>query len=304
MMRPITRFLLALLIGSLLFSGAVNASGETTEEKETVMKAQIETIYTDRFSMDYCRFGRGAETLVILPGLSVDSVMNYADAVAESYRPLTDDFTFYVFDRRKELPAAYSIFEMAEDTTAAIRSLGLEHICLFGASQGGMIAMTIAFENPDLVSKLILGSTSACLEPEQYQTIGRWVQLAKAGNAKDLYLAFGEAIYPPAVFEQSRDLLAAAAESVTDEDLRRFVILAEGMKGFDVSGRLPEIACPVLVLGSEDDQVLGADASRRIADLVTECQLYMYDGYGHAAYDTAPDYRERMLRFLVPESAD
>lgn len=303
-MKTIKCLLLLFLIGCLLFSRVVNASGETTEEKETSMKAQIETIHTGSFSMDYCRFGRGAGTLVILPGLSVESVMNYADAVAEAYRPLADDFTVYVFDRRKELPAAYSVFEMAEDTAAAIRSLGLEHICLFGASQGGMIAMTITLENPDLVSKLILGSTSACLEPEQYQTVDRWVQLAKTRNAKDLYLAFGEAIYPPAVFEQSGDLLAAAAESVTDEDLRRFVILAEGMKGFDVSGRLPEIACPVLVLGSEDDQVLAADASRRIANLVTDCQLYMYDGYGHAAYDTAPNYKERILRFLVPESAD
>lgn len=268
------------------------------------MTTQIETIRTDSFSLDYCRFGQGAKALVILPGLSVDSVMNYADAVAEAYRPLTDDFTVYVFDRRKELPAAYPVFEMAEDTAAVIRSLELNHVCLFGASQGGMIAMAITLEHPDLVSKLVLGSTSACLEQKQYQAVDRWVQLAKAGNTKDLYLAFGEAIYPPSVFEQSLDLLAAAAESVTAEDLRRFVILAEGMKGFDVSGRLSGIACPVLVLGSGDDQVLGAEASRRIADLVPDCRLYMYEGYGHAAYDTAPDYRERMLRFLVPESAD
>ncbi len=27
--------------------------------------------------------------------------------------------------------------------------------------------------------------------------------------------------------------------------------------------------------------------------------MYMYDGYGHAAYDTTLDYKERMLRFLI-----
>ena len=31
----------------------------------------------------------------------------------------------------------------------------------------------------------------------------------------------------------------------------------------------------------------------------TYCELYMYDGYGHAAYDLAPDYRERMLEFYL-----
>ena len=300
-MKTIKGLLLLCLTGWLLFSAA--ASAETPEGKETFMKTQTETICTDSFTMDFFRFGRGKDTLIILPGLSVDSVMNYADAVAEAYRPLADDFTIYVFDRRKELPAAYSVREMAEDTVAAIRSLGLDRVSLFGASQGGMIAMVAAIEHPGLVSRLILGSSSACLEPEQYRTVDRWIQLARAGNAIDLYLAFGEAIYPPAVFEQSRDLLAAAAASVTEEDLRRFVILAEGMKGFDVAGRLQEISCPVLVLGSADDRVLGPAAAGQIADRIKDCRLYMYDGWGHAAYDTAPDYKERLLRFLVPESA-
>ena len=300
-MKTIKGLLLLCLTGWLLFSAA--ASAETPEGKETFMKTQTETICTDSFTMDFFRFGRGKDTLIILPGLSVDSVMNYADAVAEAYRLLADDFTIYVFDRRKELPAAYSVREMAEDTVAAIRSLGLDRVSLFGASQGGMIAMVAAIEHPGLVSRLILGSSSACLEPEQYRTVDRWIQLARAGNAIDLYLAFGEAIYPPAVFEQSRDLLAAAAASVTEEDLRRFVILAEGMKGFDVAGRLQEISCPVLVLGSADDRVLGPAAAGQIADRIKDCRLYMYDSWGHAAYDTAPDYKERLLRFLVPESA-
>ena len=270
------------------------------------MKVQSETIRTDSFSMDCFRFGHGKDVLVILPGLSVDSVMNYADAVAEAYSSLTNDFTVYVFDRRKELPVVYSVYEMAEDTAAAIRSLGPDRVCLFGASQGGMIAMTIAARYPDLVSRLILGSTSACMEKEQYRTVENWVRLAKDGNAKGLYLAFGEAIYPPDVYEQFREPLANAAELVTDADLHRFVILAEGMKGFDMTEQLQRIACPVLVIGSLDDCVLGADASERIAEHLSgrpDCELYMYNGYGHAAYDLAPDYKERILRFLTAESA-
>ena len=270
------------------------------------MKNQIETVETDGFSMDYFRFGHGKRTLVILPGLSVGSVMNYADAVEEAYRPLADEFTIYVFDRRKELPAAYSVYEMAEDTAAAIRAIGFRQVCLFGASQGGMIAMIIAAREPELVSRLVLGSTSARITDGQYRTVSSWVQLAKAGDAKGLFLAFGEAVYPPDVFEQSRDLLAAGAASVTGEDLRRFVILAEGITGFDAADRLRDIACPVLVTGSADDRVLGGDAAGQIAEQLKgrpDCEYRRYDGYGHAAYDTAPDYKENMLRFLTKEAS-
>ena len=250
--------------------------------------------------MDYFKFGHGQETLVIIPGLSVRSVMSFKDAVVDAYQVLADDFTVYLFDRREELPEIYSVKEMADDTAEAIRSLGLEHVSLFGASQGGMIAMEIAIDHPELVDKMVLGSTSARLEDEQYQTIGKWIDMARAGEKTDLYLAFGETVYPEDVYEQSKCFLIQAAEAVTDEDLERFIILSEGMRGFNVTEDLSRMDCPVLVIGSSDDKVLGADASHKIADILkgSRCELYMYDGYGHVSYDTAPDYKERILNFL------
>ena len=123
--------------------------------------ATIETVRTKEFSMDYIKFGHGPRNYVILPGLSVQSVMGAADAVIDAFSLAHEDFTLYLFDRRNELPAEYSIYDMAKDTAAAIKALGLNDIFLFGASQGGMIAMTIAIEYPELVKKLALGSTTS-----------------------------------------------------------------------------------------------------------------------------------------------
>ena len=44
------------------------------------MGIQTETVTVNDFSMDYIRFGHGDRVLVILPGLSVESVMKYGDA--------------------------------------------------------------------------------------------------------------------------------------------------------------------------------------------------------------------------------
>ena len=54
------------------------------------MSIPIETVHTDTFSMNFFRFGRGEKTLVILPGLSVQSVIGAADAVAAAYQGLED----------------------------------------------------------------------------------------------------------------------------------------------------------------------------------------------------------------------
>ena len=261
---------------------------------------RIDTIRTESFSMNYCRFGQGEEALVIIPGISVQSVLGFAEAIAESYQALADDFTIYVLDRRNELPEPYSVLEMARDTAMAIQALGLGPVCLFGASQGGMIAMKIASDHPELVRRLVLGSTSAQVTEARYdQVFEGWADMARAGDAAALYLAFGEAIYPTPLFEQSRQLLLDASKSVTAEELRRFAIQTEGTRGFDIRADLEEITCPALVMGSRDDQILDAEASIQIAERIRDCELYMYDGYGHAVYDLAPDYRKRMKRFLV-----
>ena len=268
---------------------------------------QVETVETDSFSMDYVRFGHGEKTLVILPGLSVQSVMGSADAIAEAYELFTEDYTVYLFDRRKELPDAYSVYDMARDTAEAIQALGLESVSLMGVSQGGMMAMDIAIRNPELVDKLVLGSASARVTEEQYETMDAWAQLARDGDAEGLYLAFGEALYPEEMFKESREMLIEAAKTVTDGELERFILLSEAAQGFDVSDELEQISCPVLLIGSLDDRVLGADATAQIAERLegkSDFELYMYDGYGHAAYDTAPDYKERVLGFLTSGSAD
>ena len=182
------------------------------------------------------------------------------------------------------------------------QALGLRQAAVFGASQGGMIAMTMAIEHPDLVQELVLCSTAVRMTEARYQAVDQWVKLAQDGDATGLYLAFGEAIFTQGMFEQLRELLVETAKSVTSEDLSRFVILAEGLKDFDVLSELEKIACPVFVVGSTDDRVLGADATDEIAERLSDkpgFALHMYEGFGHAVYDTAPDFKERMLRFLM-----
>lgn len=262
------------------------------------MCVQLGTVKTDRFSMDYCRFGQGEKVLVIIPGISVQSIMPSAEVIAKQYELLSGEYTVYVFDRRKKVPEGYSIPDMASDTARAIRELGFEKVDIFGASQGGMIAMEIAADHPGLVNKLVLASTAARVEGSAAEIFDGWIGLAKEGREKDLYLDFGKAVYTAEVFKQAKGLLTEAALTVTGEELAQFVIIAESLKGFDMTERLEKIACPALVVGSGDDAVLGSEASKHVAAGIKGSELYMYDGFGHAVYDTAPDFVERMKAFL------
>ena len=233
------------------------------------------------------------------------------------------------------MPPVYTVHDMARDTAEAMQELGLINADIFGASQGGMMGMVIAIEYPHLVHKLVLGSTSAQAGALAEKVGTEWGNLALAGDAVGLFMAFGEKLFPPETFELLENVLRETAETVSEEDLQRFIIQLEGTRGFDILDRLPEIRCPVLVLGDETDAVLGVQATRDIIEClhaqpmkgivqdINEClqaqategtvrvtddatdvshvknEYYIYKNYGHAAYDTAPDYKDRILQFLL-----
>ena len=264
--------------------------------------AELCSVTTESFTMDYFKFGTGPRTLVLIPGLSIQSVMGAANTVEAEYSAkIKDAFTVYVFDRRKEIPDNYSIHEMARDTVAAFKELNLKDICLFGASQGGMIAMVIAIEYPELVNKLVLGSTSSHIKESQSEVLNKWIELARAHDAHTLYQSFAKEIYPPKIYEEYKDYFADVSNSVTTRELDKFVIMAKSILGFDISSDVKKIKCPTLAIGVFEDAVLDSDATMEIAenlDYRPDFKLYMYIGYGHAAFDTAPDYRDRMYDFL------
>lgn len=255
----------------------------------------IEKIEVNNSETEFFRFGSGEKTLVILPGLSARSVTLSAEAVARQYALFEKEFRVYLFERVSDPPARYTLADMAGDAAGAFDALGLENACVFGASQGGMVALTLAVTRPELISKLALGSSCAKVDGHASSVLARWTALARSGDGKALCLDFGRTIYPEKLYEKARSALAALGSTLTEKELARFSTLAEATADYDLTSRLREIRCPVLSLRAADDAVLKA----AYLDGVPRLEAFTYPpGYGHAAYDTAPDFPERLYDFF------
>ncbi|MBR3144750.1 MAG: alpha/beta hydrolase [Clostridia bacterium] len=261
----------------------------------------IKTVKTKDFTMRYFSFGSGEKVLVILPGLSITSVMPSADTIAAAYGKFSDEYTVYLFDRREDMPKVYGIDDMARDTAIALEELGLKNVNLFGASQGGMIALLLSINYPHLVAKLAIGSSTAKVGEFNEKILKRWIELAKLQKKEELYLDFAKKIYPERFYEKYKNAFIEMSKTVTDSDLSRFIISASGTKGFDVTEKLKEIKCPVLVLYAADDKVLGGDSAKELKEKLStreDVTFFGYSGFGHAAFDTAPDYKRRLYAFF------
>ncbi len=262
------------------------------------MAVVVGTIASADFQMRYCRFGNSSGLpVVIIPGLSVISVMEFAASVAAQYRLFTEKYDVYVINRRTDVPEVYTIEDMARDTAKAIKLLGLSKIRIIAASQGAVIAMLIAVSEPDLVDRMVLASTSSHANARSCAVLDTWRGYAKSGDREGLMLAFAEKIYTKEYVEHYKDAFKQMARLIRDEDLERFLVMSADLLDFDISARISEIRCPVFVIGAEEDLVFGKEPSLEIAEK-TGGECFVYQGYGHGVYDEAPDCVEKVFEFI------
>ena len=258
---------------------------------------QIETVTTDSFAMKYFKFGTGKKTAVILPGISVKSVTNSAYSISSLYKALKQDYTVYVFDRRETCPEDYTIEGMAEDTAIAFDVLGLSRVYLFGLSQGGMIAQCIAINRPDLVCKLALCSTIPRVTESNSRVLEKWISLAEVGDEQALNRSIASSVFSDELYSRFEGFILQLMSGATEEDIHRFLILAKGCRGFDVTDKLHKIKCPVRVVATKADKVFDFEETVLIPKLI-KAELYVYENYGHTVCDEAPDFQQRLLEFF------
>ena len=267
------------------------------DEKQIVFTAKI-----NGFEMDYMKFGSGANSLVILPGMSLMSVMPLAPLCAGTYKLFTEDYTVYLFDRRKKFDKGYSIEDMARDTALVMKTLGISGACFLGISQGGAIAQTIAEEYPELVNKLALAATSSRANEVSTPVFREWIRLTKAGNIDDLVSFFIDTIYTERAAKLCKKVVIEANRAASELDKNNFIAMAESCICYDRFRELEKIKSPTFVVGGGLDQVFSANASieiyERLKSCGTPCELFIYEGYNHAVYDEAPDFRKRVLEFF------
>lgn len=263
-----------------------------------IMKATVNTIAGNGFEMEYAVFGNGTKKFVILPGLSVSSVIPSAGAVASQYSIFAEDYTVYLFDRKKDIHTGYTVFDMADDTAEAMKLLNVRDADIFGASQGGMMALAIAARHPELVHKLALASTQPGPSGSGVGVVARWQELAKKDDPRELNHDIFSRVYSPAFHEKYGRALKAFESNGTREELDRFIVLAEAAKTFDIRSEIGKINCPVFVAGMEEDTVLGSKGVHELSE-VFGTEPLIYPGKGHACYDEDRDFPSKIFAFFT-----
>ena len=248
----------------------------------------------------YVTFGKGEQPLVMIPGLGdgLHTVKGLALSFAWMYRRYAKSYRVYLLSRPEPVPEGATTADMAEEAAEAMKALGLERAFVMGVSQGGMIAQHLAAKHPELVKKLILAVTCPKANDSVIAACDRWIDMAERGDYAALTIDSAETNYTPEYLAKMRRMYPIATRVGKPRDYARFIRESRSCQTHDATAVLGEIRCPTLVIGAEEDQIIGPQASRDLAEAIPDARLCLFPKYGHGVYDETEDFYRQVREFF------
>lgn len=250
--------------------------------------------------MYYASFGKGSKVFLVLPGLSdgLTTVKGKALFLAKPFAKFLEEYTVYMFSRKNDMPEGYSIREMAADQANALKKLGITKVNVLGVSQGGMIAQYMAIDFPELVEKLVITVSAPRVNEMIQDNVGAWMKMAQEGDHRSLMIDTTEKGYSEQYLKKYRKVYPMIGNIGKPRAYDRFFRNAEAILGFDAYEELHKIECPTYIIGGETDKTVGVEASYELKENIKNSELHIYPGLGHAAYEEAKDFYDRVYEFL------
>jgi pimeloyl-ACP methyl ester carboxylesterase len=259
--------------------------------------------------------GDGAQTLVFVHGLS-GCWANWLEQLPE----LADDHRVVALDLpgfgASPMPdGEISISRYARLLDGLLGQLEIDAAAVVGNSMGGFVAAELAIAFPQRVERLVLvsaagisthahpGATrvapamrrleriiamSAGWAASRSETVARRARLREAA----LYVVMRHPGRLPA---------ALAAEQIRGAGKPGFMQALEATIGYAVRERLPEIACPTLIVWGDGDRLIPVRDADVFAELIPDSRKAIFEDTGHMAMLEQPAAFNALLRDFLHE---
>jgi pimeloyl-ACP methyl ester carboxylesterase/DNA-binding CsgD family transcriptional regulator len=183
------------------------------------------------------------------------------------------------------------------DLEAVVDAANLERFALFGASQGGPIAVAYAVRHPERVTKLALHGTYArgrlvrASTPRDLEEAETYVHLARVGWGSEspaFRQVFSMLFLPDAAPEQWRWFNDLSRVSTNGEMAARILNM---LQRIDIRSLAPQLRAPTLVTHARGDQRIPFEEGRYLASLIPGAQFVPLETRNHILLATEPAWQ-------------
>jgi pimeloyl-ACP methyl ester carboxylesterase len=257
----------------------------------------------------------GALPLVFVHGLS-GSWPNWLEqlpVLAAGRRVIAMDLPGFGHSPMPSWPISISAYARMLDRLLDV--LGIDAAALVGNSMGGFVSAELAISYPQRVERLVLVSAAGISTYDNRGALRALPVLQRAERILTAYTAWiasksdtvarrarlREATLNVVTRHPSRLPAALAAEQLRGSGKPGFVPALEANLNYDFRERLPEIACPTLIVWGEEDRVVSARDAQVFAELIPDSRVVMYADTGHMSMLERPEAFNALLEEFLSE---
>lgn len=253
---------------------------DTWKERELAMERRERTVETNGIRMKLVEAGAGIP-IVFLHGLGWDH--NLWDQAFDRYG---DRFRVIAGDTRghggSDRPAGpYSIRQFADDWRGALDALGVDRACLVGFSQGGMISMQLAVDQPERFSALALASTRCKVEVSATEKRVDRIAILRSQGPEASARSSAELVFSKRFMDEHPDYVASfITQRIAFPPEPLAAAMAAGL-GFNVESELSSYKGPCMVVAGSADALTKPEVVHYVAECVPGSKFVMVEGAGH-----------------------
>ncbi|HEY0983167.1 MULTISPECIES: alpha/beta fold hydrolase [unclassified Schlesneria] len=217
---------------------------------------------------------------------------------------LKDEFRCVVFDVTATHPKKSSrstITDFAADLFAVANEQGDSRVSIYGAGFGAAVAMEAALHSPASIEHLFLQHGFAYRRLSYFERALASVCLQSSRNLNDLpqrrrFQAVNhQPWFPP--FDSSRfEFLLESTGTIPLRDLAEKAFAAHS---YDIRSRLSEISAPALLLRTEGEGRIAAEAQDVLTEKLLNCRTEWMHSAGQHPYLTHPHRVAKLVRMFV-----
>jgi 3-oxoadipate enol-lactonase len=234
----------------------------------------------------YYEIGGTGPTLVLISGLGQSSLAwnTVVTAFRQNYRTL-------VFDNRGTgrsavPPGPYSINQMADDTAALIRHLGLGPVALVGWSMGGSILQSMLSRHRDLLRAAVLLNALPNYTRVQHYWLDGLIALRRSDAPPEakaaLSMPWAVSSLVLADHERTAEWVQHMLANPWPTSNEGFEAQAAGLRLYDSMPHLGQVSTPCMVLVGADDVLTPVAQASQIARAIPGAHLEVMGKGGHS----------------------
>ena len=207
----------------------------------------------------------------------------------------------------------YDMEVWADDAAGLLDALGLREAHVHGTSMGGMIAIVFAGKYPERTTSVVINCAAARLGMAGRLVFKNWIDIARLDPAGPGSRILAELIAWQALSRSFLETPEGVAAIDTIQQILRdsnglevFTAACQAMCDMDITGWLPKITAPALVLGGDEDlmtpwdQGPGGAGQQAIYEGIPNAEKHVIRGSNHSTlFDNTEEHVRVVIEFFT-----